>query len=73
MIQDAAITNAKIESLAASKITAANLAAISANLGAITAGSLTGPNSRFQIDLANNRLDVFDENGTLRVRLGDLS
>ena len=73
MIQDAAITNAKIESLAASKVTAENLAAISANLGAITAGSLTGPNNRFRIDLANNRLDVFDENGTLRVRLGDLS
>ena len=72
MIQDAAITNAKIESLAASKITAANLAAISANLGAITAGSLTGPDGLFQIDLANNRLDVYDENGVLRVRLGFL-
>ena len=73
MIKDATITNAMIEEVAAEKVTAIQLSSIAANLGEITAGSLTGPNGRFQIDLANNRLDVFDENGTLRVRLGDLS
>lgn len=71
-IADASITSAQIASLAADKITAANLSAISANLGSITAGSLAGPNDRFKIDLANNRLEVFDEGGTLRVRIGDI-
>ena len=73
MIKDATITNAMIENVAAEKVTAIELSSIAANLGSITAGSLTGPNGRFQIDLANNRLDVYDENGVLRVRLGDLS
>lgn len=72
LIGTAAINDAQIASLAASKITADNLAAISANLGAITAGTMTGPDNRFRIDLANNRLDVYDENETLRVRLGFL-
>lgn len=72
VIADASITSAQIASLAADKITAANLSAISANLGSITAGSLAGPNDRFKIDLANNRLEVFDEGGTLRVRIGDI-
>lgn len=72
LIGTAAINDAQIASLAASKITADNLAAISANLGDITAGTMTGPDNRFRIDLANNRLDVYDENETLRVRLGFL-
>lgn len=73
LIGTAAIGDAQIADLSASKITADNLAAISANLGNITAGTLQGPNNRFRIDLANNRLEVYDENDTLRVRLGDLS
>ena len=72
VINDASISSAKIASLAADKITATNLAAISANLGAITAGSLAGPNDRFKIDLANNRLEVYDTSGTLRIRIGQL-
>lgn len=72
VIADASITSAQIASLAADKITAANLSAISANLGSITAGSLAGPNDRFKIDLANNRLEVYDDSGTLRVRIGDI-
>ena len=73
MIKDATITNAMIEDVAAEKITTTELSSFTANLGAVTAGTLTGPNGRFQIDLTNNRLDVYDENGTLRVRIGDLS
>lgn len=72
LIGDATITDAMILDLDASKVTVDNLAAISANLGDITAGTLKGPNDRFRIDLANNRLEVYDENNTLRVRLGDL-
>lgn len=72
VINDASITNAKIQSISADKIVANTLSAISANLGAITAGSLSGPNNRFVIDLANNRLDVYDTSGTLRVRIGDI-
>lgn len=40
MIKDATITSAKIASLAADKVVATSLAAISANLGTITAGML---------------------------------
>ena len=72
VIADASISSAKIASLAADKITATDLSAISANLGSITAGSLAGPNDRFKIDLANNRLEVYDDSGTLRVRIGDI-
>ena len=71
-IRNASISSAQISSLAADKIAAANLSAISANMGTITAGVLRGPNSRFKIDLANNRLEVFDTSGTLRVRIGDI-
>lgn len=76
-------------SVTADKVSVANLAAINANLGAITAGSLN-INSRFVVDTAgnvtisnaasgarleikNNVIKVYDGSGTLRVKLGDLS
>ncbi|WP_017473284.1 phage tail spike protein [Amphibacillus jilinensis] len=43
-IDDLAVTDAKIASITADKIDAANLSAISANLGTITAGDITGVN-----------------------------
>ncbi|MBM7542353.1 phage tail spike protein [Amphibacillus cookii] len=43
-IDDLAVTDAKIASVTADKIDAANLSAISANLGTITAGDITGVN-----------------------------
>lgn len=73
VIADASIGSAKIGSIGVDKIDANSLSAISADLGSITAGNMSGPNNRFQIDLANNRLSVFDANGNLRVRIGDLS
>lgn len=72
VIADASITSAQIASLAADKITAANLSAISANLGTITAGQLNSANDRFKIDLANERLEVYDTSGNLRIRIGQL-
>jgi len=76
-------------SVTANKVSVANLAAISANLGSITAGSLN-INSRFVVDAAgnvtisnaasgarlevrNNVIKVYDAGGVLRVKLGDLS
>jgi hypothetical protein len=78
-IVDANITTAKIASAAVSlaKIdtaTITNLSSLSANMGTLTAGTIRLPatgNSYLIIDGANNRIDVYD-NGTLRVRIGNL-
>lgn len=87
-IQDASITSAKIQSLAADKIVANSLAAISANLGAITGGSLN-INNRFivtgtgvttiksaltgaRLELSGDQINVYDSSNNLRVRLGRL-
>ena len=76
-------------SVTSNKISVANLAAISADLGAVTAGSLN-INSRFVVDAAgnvtisnaasgarlevrNNVIKVYDAGGVLRVKLGDLT
>lgn len=72
----------------AAKISVANLAAISANLGTITAGSININNnfivtstgqttirsgtSGERLVITNNRIDVYDASGTLRVRMGQL-
>lgn len=71
-IKSASIDSASIASLDAGKINADSLDAINANIGDITAGTLKGPNNRFQIDLNNNVLKVFDASGNLRVQLGAL-
>lgn len=87
----AAVDGADIlaNTIGANKLSVATLAAITANLGAITAGSLN-INSRFVVDAAgnvtinnaatgarleikNNVIKVFDAGGVLRVKLGDLS
>jgi hypothetical protein len=70
VIEDASITNAKIDSVDAGKISAATLTAITANLGDVTAGTLKGPSNRFVIDLNTGYLAVYDATGTLRVKLG---
>jgi len=59
--------------ITADKLNVNSIDSISADIGTITAGLLEGPNQRFVLDLSNNVLKIFDENGTLRVKLGDLS
>jgi uncharacterized protein YjbI with pentapeptide repeats len=73
-IADATITSAKIESLAANKIVATNLSAISADLGSITAGTATfslDANNYLKIDGPNQRIEVW-AGGVRRVVLGKL-
>ena len=50
------------------------LSAITANMGTLTAGLIqaVSGNAKIKIDANNKRIDVYDENGTLRVRLGYL-
>ncbi len=76
-------------SIVASNLNVAQLSAISANMGSITAGSLS-INNKFIVDssgnttiqsgtsgarlfIANNVIKVFDSSGVLRVKIGDLS
>lgn len=75
--------------IAAARIVAASLSAISADLGSITAGSidiaslfqvtntgavlLRNATSGARMEIRNNVIKVFDSSGTLRVKLGDLS
>jgi hypothetical protein len=62
-------------SITASNLNVAQLSAISANMGNITAGTIRLPatgSSYITIDGANNRMDVY-EAGVLRVRIGNLS
>lgn len=98
LIQDGAIVTGKLAANAvtadkiiagavtANKINVTNLAAINADLGAITAGSLN-INGRFIVSpdgtttiqnsttgsrlvISNTLIQVFDNNSTLRVRMG---
>lgn len=75
--------------VAASRIVAANLAAISADLGSITAGSINiaskfsvgadgtvmirNASTGARLEVTNSVIKVYDSAGTLRVKLGDLS
>lgn len=77
-----------------SGISAPNLSAISADLGSITAGSISIGNGRFRVNtdgsveirsglsngsskvglhITHERIDVYDQSGNLKVRLGKLS
>lgn len=57
-IADASITNAKIVSLDANKITAVSLSSITANLGTVTAGLMRSPDGKFVIDLTNKTISI---------------
>lgn len=57
-IQDAAIIDAKIASLGADKIVAATLAAVTANLGSVTAGEMRSPDNTFLVDLSNKEIII---------------
>lgn len=57
-IQDASITNAKIVSLDASKISVSSLSALSANMGTITAGSMQSTDGKFVVDLDNKTISI---------------
>lgn len=73
-IADATIESAKIVSLAANKISATNLSAISADLGSITAGTATfalDGSNYLKIDGPNQRIEVW-AGGVRRVVLGKL-
>jgi hypothetical protein len=86
-----AVTAVKLAAgaVTAEKIDVINLSAISANMGSITAGSIS-INDKFIVDpngtttirsgttgarleIFNNVIKVFDEAGVLRVKIGDLS
>jgi len=54
------------------KINVNALSAISANLGTVTAGKAKSADGKFEIDLVNRTLKVFDDQGRLRVQLGKL-
>ena len=69
-IQDATVTNAKIVSLAAEKIVADSLSAISANLGTITAGyieSVEITSSTFQTSTSGKRIEITSDGITLHI------
>lgn len=70
-IKDEAVTNAKIESLNADKIIATSLAAISADLGTITSGSITAQTSinvGTNVWIGNNLyLGVSGDTGTKKI------
>lgn len=57
-IADASITNAKIVSLDATKITAVSLSSITANLGTVTAGLMRSTDGKFVIDLTNKTISI---------------
>ncbi len=68
----ASITSAHIAQLYADDIDVDELSAFTANLGDVVAGTLKGPRGNFQVDLWKGQLNVFDDTGQLRVRLGEL-
>lgn len=57
-IADAAVTNAKIDSLDANKINANDLAAITANMGTITAGKMQSTDAKMIVDLDNKYIKI---------------
>lgn len=57
-IADAAVTNAKIDSLDANKINATTLAAITANMGTITAGKMQSTDGKMVVDLDNKYIKI---------------
>ena len=91
LIVDESITTPAIKagSITADRLNVAQLSAISADLGVVTAGSIN-INNRFSVDtqgnvliqnaatgarleVRNNVIKVFDTNGVLRVKIGDLN
>ncbi len=73
IIRDASIESAKIKSLAADKIIANELSAVSSNMGLLTAGVIRSASGRFVLDLNNEQQRIYDENGRLRVLIGRLT
>ena len=83
MIQDASITNAKIGSLGADKITTGTLSADRIGAGSIGVNKLNLVGTGATINLASaasgarmviqgTRISVYDTTGALRVKIGDL-
>ena len=73
VIREASIESAMIKELAADKIVANGLSAVSANMGEVTAGIVRSASGRFVIDLNNEQQRIYDENGRLRVLIGRLT
>lgn len=69
-----AITTDRIaaNAVTADKINVDILSAIAADLGTVTAGVAKSADGKFEIDLVNRTLKVFDDQGRLRVQLGKL-
>jgi len=74
-IADNAITTPKLaaNAVTADKINVTMLSAIAADLGTVTAGVAKSADGRFEIDLVNRTIKVFDDNNRLRVQLGKLT
>lgn len=68
-----AIFDATTGKVLASAIETTSLSAITANLGTITAGIARDANSKFILDFNNARLDVYDEDNNLVMRIGKLN
>ena len=68
----ATIGTAHISQLYADDIDVNELSAFTANLGDVIAGTMRGPRGNFLIDLWRGQLNVYDDAGQLRVRLGEL-
>ncbi len=74
-IADNAITTPKLaaNAVTADKINVNMLSAIAADLGTVTAGVAKSADGKFEIDLVNRTIKVFDDNNRLRVQLGKLT
>ncbi|MBB4146019.1 hypothetical protein [Rhizobium rhizoryzae] len=75
-LQDGAVSTSKVSSIDAYKINASSLSAISANLGFVTAGTVTGAliqtstgSTRVEVSNYSNALDVYSD-GRFMLRLG---
>lgn len=70
-IKDATITDAKIGSVSADKISVATLSAFSADMGSITAGDLTSPDGKVNINLTAGTFDIKSSTTGARLEIKD--
>ena len=71
-IAEASITTAMIEELTADKITAVEgVASPFADIGTITAGTISSSDGRMTLDLDNGTMEFLDASGNRRVFIGN--
>ena len=76
-IADGTVTSDKIVSIVADQIVAENLAAISADMGTLTAGKIQSPDQTFEIDLEDKYIRIAGSGGAAEdnyvdITLGDI-